>query len=89
MLPKGVAPSNVDPLVYNQKTDAYHRSGTSDQFTQHDALGAFRCDVGVYSKPVVRSLLFLKTLIILKTSFICIIGTILPSLFNFHLAVLY
>ncbi|VDM21642.1 unnamed protein product, partial [Hydatigera taeniaeformis] len=49
--------SGVDSMVFNQKVDGYHRPTTSNQYTQHDALGAFRNKVPGYAKiPCVADL---------------------------------
>ncbi|EUB62087.1 PERQ amino acid-rich with GYF domain-containing protein 2 [Echinococcus granulosus] len=42
--------SGVNSVVFSQKTDSYHRPTTSNQYTQHDALGAFRSKTAGYSK---------------------------------------
>ncbi|KAL5108731.1 GRB10-interacting GYF protein 2 [Taenia crassiceps] len=42
--------SAVDSMVFSQKTDGYHRPSTSNQYTQHDALGAFRNKMSGYAK---------------------------------------
>lgn len=56
-----VSCSGVDSMVFSQKTDGYHRPTTSNQYTQHDALGAFRSKVSGFAKIPVRFLLHRST----------------------------
>ncbi|VDK21156.1 unnamed protein product, partial [Taenia asiatica] len=54
---EAVSCSGVDSMIFSQKTDGYHRPATSNQYTQHDALGAFRNKMSGYAKISVRFLL--------------------------------